>query len=1434
MTKERKKLCDILSAHNMSNLVDFPTRMSTTVATCLDCLYTNLPAETVRTQPVVTNLSDHLAIRESASSNDCPEDTSPHVPVIRNTRHSQKHSSGDANVKARQARLARDLSSTSFLPFPSPRAAKNPEPNPAQLNNTDPIINKTEPIKTKKRLNAKRQQQLKKLEEIATKYNERAKEKLEEVKPTIRMTKREKSMIPIPKKTNTKNGAEEITDDQDSIKTIEPPQKEETNTLTTNKHSKSPVDTNLNDKAPPPENPRKLKTPKNRVPISRREPAVKDNKKRREKEPNKYDKEISMSLDSLEDIPPDSNGNYQSVGINTELLCVPCVIHENVEPKNSSRKVKSKHDTVCKEVEDPEPSVELLYKNPTMISSCDVRVTEHFESTDSKEYLSVSNSKRSLINTSYSGNLTSDNVESTINLTQSFESKQCKTSKEGLKKIEISEIKFDLECKSEESGDLSAENFEENKELFVCDELYDSIEDKSEEVEVEHQNSAIECRYGSGETYTKFTENPDDLDEFMNLTDKLMTGHNDEEQSEMDEDIGNLHTPKTNSLETIPKDNLEEDIIEESQLKKYNFSDKFEDLKNNFKDLIACSGGSEVLEKTKVNEADDEVNKNVSDMEHITVYELKFYEKKAFEQEVPEANETIEFKLPSIGETNKPKRKIACNKKRMQGIYKPNRKYKLLGEKERASEDYKTFIVNHEDNSDVQSITSEAPPLKLPRIETKKRLDYLVYPFLSITSFRSIGLRFVLYFYLSDQSSRKCPCFVFKLYRLEEHYDPFASAARQMKELMTTDTNMSKKNSLSSKDLSRTLPILRPNKEKGPLSYNSNNTKMMKDTLNKSYQKTPTLQRMKSFGSTNNDNNNTFGGRCSSFRVRNDKQQSSQKLNTTYTKSSKENISTVDKCNLNRNSNLNRSFSSYTASSYSTPKPKDKIPKIATSMYHSFQRTTIKQPVKLDKIKRDDDKKDFVSLDAILADDNSSMTDSHYIDPRLINENDNLPINVNTILNNPDIISSMESLLTTENLPAKFESFSSSNLNNNLKNRNGIIESNHKLDKLQNNNDLDNKTTAPLITNLSTRYDKIMSSLEQSLTSKTSVRDDESLCEDFDLEEFMTTFDEEIIKHKLENKRTCSSTTRVVKQSLTDSNRTSEFNSASSTPKLTNGMNPVNKSMSLTFSSNNIVNENLFPSCVKRSTSLLDSIQKKSVHKVDSTKQRHKVEQLEQDIMQSLKDFDKVYASEKDHHSSKESIKYNGNTRNGTARRDSRDKTDRKLKKDDVSNGNFTPNGKPSNDSAYSSLNRISPSKLSLCTSKEPSGLPSLEPAPLRSASSSHKDDARSVSSDEFLAMERSAELDGPLPQPDIHPPFKEIESLNEKRVSSRASSRRSPSWRGHGDLSSSSSEASLHRPRRDSAPAPRLSRFCHECGTRFSVESAKFCIECGVKRLVM
>ncbi|XP_063365470.1 uncharacterized protein LOC134654016 isoform X6 [Cydia amplana] len=267
-------------------------------------------------------------------------------------------------------------------------------------------------------------------------------------------------------------------------------------------------------------------------------------------------------------------------------------------------------------------------------------------------------------------------------------------------------------------------------------------------------------------------------------------------------------------------------------------------------------------------------------------------------------------------------------------------------------------------------------------------------------------------------------------------------------------------------------------------------------------------------------------------------------------------------------------------------------------------------------------------------------------------------------------------------------------------------------------------------------------------------------------------------------------------------------------------------------SSNNIVSENLFPSSVKRSTSLLDSIHKK-VSKTESGNTRHKSDQLEQDIMQSLKEFDKFYEFEKNqiNQSNKDIVNYNAHVHNGTEK-ESRSKTQRKSgKSESNSNGNYTPNGKSSNDSAYSrlvSLNRISPSKLTVCP-KELNGPSSLERIPAGSDSSgSAKDEIRSVSSEEFLAMERSAELDEPIPPPE-HTPYKEVENqVHEKRVSSHHASSRRDSWRPRADLSSSSSEVSLHK-----APQ-RLSRFCHECGSRFPVDAAKFCIECGVKRLAV
>ncbi|CAB3234116.1 unnamed protein product [Arctia plantaginis] len=1327
---------------------------------------------------------------ESASSNDCHEETSPHVPVIRNSRNVQNNLSGDANVKARQARLARDLSST--------RKDQDLSPTPVQQSNTDPNITKTaSKNKPRNTLNAKKKQQLKKLEEIASKYSEEMNTKVEKkgyLKKSV-----DRSHIPVPNKLNLKKVENKLNRNLE-IKT----EGKEDNDLPKVVIEKSkpltvePSETTV--------------VGKKQVPVKR--------KKSKTKMDSVKVKENSMSLDSLEENPGNSNSlnsdrNCQSIGINTELLCVPCVIHDNLDQKKEYAMQKKgnktkKHSIDLKSFRErddcvQEPKVELLYRNPTIVHSGEGisnYITENF---------SNSNIDISICTASTSGNLISDEIDSTVNLDH------CNTSESKLNSISnkldsYKKVKINFtdsekhnsaisitprtdEVTSEEhieeiNNNLSEERFEETYERDISAELSnDSVEEKYDD-ENEDDVHEIECRHGSGETYTKFTENPADLLEFMNITDKLLTNdHIDNESSNIDQDLQNIHTPKTNSIETIQELNVDPH--------KHHFSDTFEELKSDLKELLQSSRNTDnVIKKTDkvdVHESNENIctaSKVVDDMEHITVYKLKFYDQKQNEN-ITTDEATPQFRLPSITETKTPGRREPCSKKKVQNMYKSNKKYRMLGDQTRNEKEYQTFIVtdsvDNVDHSDDRSVSSDAPPLKLPRIE-KRRLD--------------------------------------------DNYDPFVSAARQMKELMSSDANIPKKIQ-HSKDHSRTLPALQPSKDKNSSTYlRTDNSKMIKDTLNKTYQKTPTLQRMKSFGSTTNENSgNTLGGRCSSFRLNRNDKKPSPKLNTTFTKSSKENISTPEKHNFNRNSNLNRSFSSYTASSYSTPKPKDKIPKIATSMYHSFQRTTIKQPVKLDKIKRDDEKKDFVNLDAILTDDNCSMTDSNYIDPRLINENDNLPINVNTILNNPDIISSMESLLTTENLPAKFESFSAVNQNNN-----NIFNNNYKdLNSYSDKNEPNNKSKAsPLaLDDLGAQYDRIMHSLEQSIASKASIRDDDSLCEDFDLEEFMTSFDEEIHKHKSETKRTCSSTTRIVKQSdFVDSNRTSEMNSISSSPKITYSMVPVNKSMSLNFSSNNIVSENLFPSSVKRSTSLLDSIQKKNVIKMDSGRSRHKSDQLEQDIIQSLKDFDKFYENEKNETlSNKETTNCNGTAK--------KVKTDKKPKKSENSiNGNYTPNGKTSIDSAYSrlvSLNRISPSKLSICTSKEPNGLTSLEQIPAGSDSSgSHKDDARSGSSDEFLEMERSAELDEPLPvAKPIH--SEQHNHNNEKRTSSRASSRRSSAWRaGAGSLSSSGSEASLHRGRKDSAPGPRLSRFCHECGNKFPVDTAKFCIECGVKRLVV
>lgn len=63
LNNDLKRLLDLLSAHGMTNEVDFPTRISATTSTSLDHVYSNLPGGSVSAMPVTTHLSDHLAVR---------------------------------------------------------------------------------------------------------------------------------------------------------------------------------------------------------------------------------------------------------------------------------------------------------------------------------------------------------------------------------------------------------------------------------------------------------------------------------------------------------------------------------------------------------------------------------------------------------------------------------------------------------------------------------------------------------------------------------------------------------------------------------------------------------------------------------------------------------------------------------------------------------------------------------------------------------------------------------------------------------------------------------------------------------------------------------------------------------------------------------------------------------------------------------------------------------------------------------------------------------------------------------------------------------------------------------------------------------------------------------------------------------------------------
>lgn len=582
---------------------------------------------------------------------------------------------------------------------------------------------------------------MKKLEQIASKYSE----KVLNTKTEKKLRKLpDRSLIPIPKKL----GVKPLENKHTKLKT---PEDDDNNNLTNKPNSAKSKEISLNTAS--------------EIVVNKSKIVAKEKKVKRKirKEVVKIAKETSMSIDSLEECVPNTNGpnsnrNCQSVGINTELMCVPCVIYDNIEQKkeNSAQKTgtcKSKKSPILRSAREPdhtEPKIELLYKNPTMLKSGD-NIAKYI-----KEDFSNSNFENS-VTPSTSGHMVSDEIDSTTDLSRgenadnkcnlvtkepecsikhnaiAFGGKQLINTESSSEIIAeeictLSKETFGDNCTiPEEIHNLSEERFEENYERDISAELSnDSIEEKYDD-ENDNEVHEIECRHGSGETYTKFTEDPADLQEFMTLTDKLLTNdHINIESSTVDKDLDNFHTPKTNSIEAINNQDLQP--VEEPNRK---FSDTFEALKHDLKELLQNSKQvSDVKEKTdKVNENESIENvctadREVDDMEHITVYKLKFNEQKKEEIKSTTEEESTQFRLPSISDTKTPGRRVECSKKKTQNIYKSNKKYKMLGQQTRTNKEYQTFIVKQNVNdSDAQSVSSDAPPLKLPRIE-KKRLDY--------------------------------------------------------------------------------------------------------------------------------------------------------------------------------------------------------------------------------------------------------------------------------------------------------------------------------------------------------------------------------------------------------------------------------------------------------------------------------------------------------------------------------------------------------------------------------------------------------------------------------------------------------------------------------------------------------------------------------------
>lgn len=91
----------------------------------------------------------------------------------------------------------------------------------------------------------------------------------------------------------------------------------------------------------------------------------------------------------------------------------------------------------------------------------------------------------------------------------------------------------------------------------------------------------------------------------------------------------------------------------------------------------------------------------------------------------------------------------------------------------------------------------------------------------------------------------------------------------------------------------------------------------------------------------------------------------------------------------------------------------------------------------------------------------------------------------------------------------------------------------------------------------------------------------------------------------------------------------------------------------------------------------------------------------------------------------------------------------------------------------------------------------------------------------------KSPQRDFKSPQRDYISPFNKEIDMNQSRAESRLSSSGS-------DASLPSMMQPISRTCSSIMSTSRMSKFCHECGSKFPFESAKFCVECGVRRLAI